>query len=139
MCTKLLKACLKFLILNLQFSHFFLVPPSTIIQNGNRVFIDEGITQFLINCTTTGIPVPNITWSDPNGIQLPNINNTRISVLPDVNTQLVTSDGVNFVHQVTLHLQITNTSKSDSGIYTCVADNGVGIVSRDTVKVFIKG
>jgi len=102
------------------------------------VVTDGGTERFLINCTATGIPVPNVTWRDPDGMELPNVANTRITLLPEYN-QGVTFDGLNFVHRVTQLLQITNTSDKDSGMYTCVADNSVGQVDSGTVTVFVRG
>ena len=103
------------------------------------VVTDEETNQFLINCTATGIPAPTITWRDPNGMEVPNMNNNRILVQDHMIPQLVTFDGVNFVYQVTRLLEINSTNDSDTGVYTCVADNGVVEVDNDTVTVFVRG
>ena len=72
-------------------------------------------------------------------MELPNMDNNRILVQDHMVPQLVTFDGVNFVYQVTRLLEITNTNDSDTGVYTCVADNGVVEVDNDTVTVFVRG
>ena len=119
--------------------HTLLVPPTVITPNGSRVEIDEGTERFLVNCTAAGIPAPNIIWSDPDGTQLPNDNNMRIMVEPYTEPQLMAKDELTFLYHVTRTLVITNTVDSDTGNYTCTADNGVVTVDSSTVEVFVKG
>jgi len=114
------------------------VPPSIIKPDNSRVVTDEGTNKLIINCTATGIPTPNITWRDPNGLELSN-DNSRINVEPQFGGEIVTFDGINFVYQITGSLLITNTNDSDSGVYTCVADNGVVRVDNNTLEVFVRG
>ena len=103
------------------------------------VVTDEGTDQLLINCTATGIPAPNITWRDPSGAEVTSIGNNRILVLDHMEPQMFTNDGVNFVYSIIRLLQINDTVNSDSGVYTCVADNGVVEVANNTVTVFVRG
>ena len=124
-------------IIVIQFPHT--VPPTVITPNGNRVVTDEGTNRFLVNCTAAGIPDPNITWSDPNGMELPNDNNMRIMVQPLTTPQLMADDGFTFLYHETSTLVITNASDSDTGNYTCMADNGVVTVDNNTVEVFVRG
>ena len=121
------------------YNYFLIVPPTVITPNGSRVVTDEGTDRFLVNCTAAGIPVPNITWSDPNGMELPNDNNMRIMVQPLTTPQLMADDGFTFLYHVTRTLEITNTNDINSGNYTCNADNGVLTADRDTVEVFVRG
>ena len=72
-------------------------------------------------------------------MELPNLDNNRISLQNHMEPQLFTFDGVNFVYQVTRLLEINNTNDSDTGVYTCVADNGVVEVDMNTVTVFVRG
>ena len=116
-----------------------LVPPTITTPNGSRVETDEGIERFLVNCTAAGIPAPNITWRDPGGIELPNNNNMRIIVEPQTESQLMAEDGFTFLYHVTRTLVITDTVDSDTGNYTCTADNGVVTVDSNTVEVFVRG
>ena len=119
---------------------FLLVPPSVITPSNNRMVVtDEGTDQLLINCTATGIPAPNITWRDPSGAEVTSIGNNRILVLDHMEPQMFTNDGVNFVYSIIRLLQINDTVNSDSGVYTCVADNGVVEVANNTVTVFVRG
>ena len=118
------------------FMENILVPPTVITPNGSRVITDEGIPSFLVNCTAAGIPPPNITWSDPSGMELPN---ARIRLQDHTTAQLMANDGFTFLHHVTRSLVITNTNDMDTGIYTCTADNGVVAVDSNTVEVFVRG
>ena len=119
--------------------HILLVPPTVITPNGSRVETDEGTERFLVNCTAAGIPPPNITWSDPDRRELPNNNNMRIMLEPHTESQLMAEDGFTFLYHVTRTLVITNTVDSDTGNYTCTADNGIVIVNSNTVEVFVRG
>lgn len=65
-------------------------------------------------CKFNGIPRPKITWYKDEKQISPHVNNTRI-LLNENNSVL------------TIHL-----SESDEGIYKCVAENRVGLVSRET-------
>ena len=122
------------------FNYCHLVPPSVITPSNNSMVVtDEGTDQILISCTATGIPAPNITWRDPSGAEVAATRNNRILVLDHMGPQLVTEDGVDFVYSITRLLQINNTVDSDSGVYTCVADNGVVEVANNTVTVFVRG
>ena len=118
---------------------FFLVPPTVITPNGNKVVTDEGTERFLVNCTAAGIPAPNITWSDPDGMELPNDDNMRIMVQPLTTPLLMTDDGFTFLYHVTSTLVITNTNDIDTGNYTCIADNGIESDDNATVEVFVRG
>ena len=100
---------------------------------------DEGTGMFTVNCTATGIPAPNITWRDPNGVDIPNNNNNRIMVENTTMPQLLADDGFTFLYHATRTLVISNPRDSDIGIYTCVADNGVASVDSNAVEVFVRG
>ena len=119
--------------------YILLVPPTVITPNGSRVETDEGTERFLVNCTAAGIPSPNITWSDPDGIELPNNNNMRIMAGTQTESQLMAEDGFIFLYYVTRTLVITNTVDSDTGNYTCTADNGIVTVDSNTVEVVVRG
>ena len=116
----------------------FLVPPTviTVTPNGSRVVTDEGTANFPVSCTAAGIPPPNITWSDPSGMTLPN---DRITLQDHTTPQLMADDEFTFLYHVTRNLVITNTNDSDTGNYTCTADNGVVAVDSNTVEVFVRG
>ena len=60
-------------------------------------------------------------------------------VQPPTMPQLMSDDGFTFLYHVTRTLVITNTNDSDTGNYTCIADNGVVAVDSNTVEVFVRG
>ena len=100
---------------------------------------NEGTERFLVNCTAAGIPPPNITWSDPDGMELPNDDNMRITVQPLTTPLLMTDDGFTFLYHVTSILVITDTNDIDTGNYTCMADNDVVTMDSNIIEVFVRG
>ena len=117
----------------------FLVPSIVVTPNGIRIVTDEG-TSFLVDCTSTGIPPPNITWQDPSGTELPNDNNNmRILLLNHTVPQLIAEDGYTFLYHVTRTLIINNVNDTDTGNYMCKADNGVVAMDSNTVELFVRG
>ena len=116
-----------------------LVPPIVITPNGSRVVTDEG-TSLLVDCTAAGIPPPNIAWEDPSGVELPNDdNNMRIILQDHTAPQLMADDGFTFLYHVTRTLVINNANDTDTGNYTCIADNGIMPVDNNTAEVFVRG
>ena len=65
------------------------------------------------SCTASGLPRPNITWSDPSSTLL--ISGSGVTI-----TEMRIGERVIFST-----LNISMTVPSNSGNYTCVADNGV--------------
>ena len=70
-----------------------------------------------INCAVLGYPPPSITWSGPNGIL-----GNRVSVSDSVSVPT----GYGNVTRVSVNLIITNSSREDTGVYTCSANNSIG-------------
>ena len=116
----------------------FLVPPTVVTPNGSRVVTDEG-TSLLVDCTAAGIPPPNITWKDPSGTELPNDDNMRIILLDHTLPQLMVVNRFTFLYHVTRTLVINNANDTDTGNYTCIADNGIMPVDNNTAEVFVRG
>ena len=71
-------------------------------------------------------------------MELPNIDNSWVTVQSQMEPQLTTCDGFSFVCEVTHSLVIANVNDSDSGVYTCVADNGVANADTGIVEVFVR-
>ena len=89
------------------------VPTSIVdpINNVTTVIISENNSTD-ITCEALGYPPPTIVWSRTNGTL-----SDRVSV-SDIFPGNVTRVGVN--------LTITNTSREDTGVYMCFANNSVG-------------
>ena len=86
----------------------------------------------MFQCTATGIPTPDINWYR-NGTVLSHSGDFRILVSSPSQQLLLTG-----VYQVTQTLTITNTTVSDSGNYSCVGNNGIGI-DTSTFVLTVRG
>ena len=69
-------------------------------------------------CTATGLPIPDITWSDPSGIDIP-----------------VQAGDDMIINDTTRRSQITlsNLQLGDFGMYTCTATNQFASVSDEAL------
>ena len=115
-----------------------------IIKKSHLITVGANITEYpssqvvtspsaaTFNCTASGIPRPNITWTDPDG-------NTLMSGLNDISITTI----IFGIRSLMSTLQVIMTSPSFSGKYTCNTDNGVlgqgGIISVNaTLEVYGK-
>ena len=92
--------------------HPFIITPTDNIT----IVINEGINRNF-TCEATGYPVPIVIWHRVNG----NLS-SRVSMSYAVQSE----DG-----SASANLMITNASREDTGVYTCTANNSIGIDSRD--------
>ena len=76
--------------------------------------ITEG-DNITITCESIGNPLPTVIWSRTNGARVIAGNYTESQN----------------VSKVSRNLTITNVSREDTGVYTCSANNSVGIVSSN--------
>ena len=81
---------------------------STIVREGNTI---------TITCEALGYPPPTIVWSRTNGTL-----SDRVSVSDSVSVPI----GYGNVTRVSVNLTITNSSREDTGVYMCSANNSVG-------------
>ena len=87
----------------------------------NATIIGEGIN-ITFTCESIGIPLPTITWSRDNGTL-----DDRVFVSDSV-TDL---DSNSNVTRVSVNLTIMSTSREDTGVYICSANNYIGSDSTD--------
>ena len=91
------------------------------VSTFNDTIVREGNTTTII-CEALGYPPPTVVWSRINGIL-----SDRVSVSESVSVPT----GNGNVTRVSVNLTITNTSREDTGVYTCSANNSIGSDSRN--------
>ena len=90
------------------------------VASSEPVYTTNEMTPVTFRCTSTGIPVPSISWYR-NGTALTPSSDPRVSV-GSPSQQLLSSG----LYQVTQTLTITNTADTDSGNYSCAGTNTAG-------------
>ncbi|XP_038069452.1 leucine-rich repeat-containing protein 15-like [Patiria miniata] len=98
--------------------HDFICDPPKAVTNANHLNVIVGQAATL-SCTATGIPIPNITWLNPNS-----------TVIPDK-----WQDRYFFSRGMTLH--IIAVELSDRGMYTCMVQNILGEFDRVVVNLTV--
>ena len=88
----------------------------------------EGDTSTTIICTATGVPVPTVSWTGPDG----SIMNDSKYTISDTSSPVMITDGSNEVFQVTSDLTIMSVVQGDTGVYYCVVANVVNSIQSDT-------
>ena len=88
----------------------------TTVHSLNDTIVREGNTT-TITCEAFGYPPPTVVWNRINGIL-----SDRVSVSDSVSVPT----GYGNVTRVSVNLTISNTSREDTGVYTCSANNGIG-------------
>ena len=125
-------------IISLIFFFCCIVVPSITFPSNNHIFYTNEFTPAVFQCTATGIPALEISWYR-NGTVLNNSTDARVT-LNEASVSMVATDGGD-VYQVNRMLTLDNAMDSDSGDYTCVADNGNAVqpsVSQE-FELFVKG
>ena len=82
--------------------------------NNTIIFKNNNTT---ITCEALGYPPPTVVWSRTNGTL-----SNRVSV----NDSVSVPTGYGNVTRVSVNLTITNTSRNDTGVYTCFSNNSIG-------------
>ena len=92
------------------------IPTIEILTDNTTVVISEG-NATTITCEAVGYPTPTVVWNRINGIL-----SDRVSVSDSVSVPT----GYGNVTRVITNLTITNVSREDTGVYTCLANNSIG-------------
>lgn len=87
-----------------------MLPTVQIMQNKSLI-AEEG-TPLILNCTATGCPTPNITW-----------------------TKVGNSNALSKTKGNVLVYYFTRLTKQNTGLYRCEANNGVGRTITDVIHV----
>ncbi|XP_038067362.1 leucine-rich repeats and immunoglobulin-like domains protein 2 [Patiria miniata] len=104
-------------VTDLDIPDFICDPPKAVSKvNHLNVIVGQAAT---LSCTATGIPIPNITWLNPNS-----------TVIPDK-----WQDRYFFSRGMTLH--IISVELSDRGMYTCLVQNILGEFDRAVVNLTV--
>ena len=101
----------------------FVVQPfiKTPLDN-TTIAINEGINRNF-TCGATGYPIPTVMWYRTNGSF-----NDGVSMSKSIPTENAS---------VVAYLTITNASRENTGVYTCTANNSIGIDSR-SIRIICK-
>ena len=93
----------------------FAVGTSVVLSN--TIYTTNETSPITFQCSATGIPISSISWYK-NGSTLTPSSNPHVTV--GLSSQQLLSSGL---YQVTQTLGITNTTDTDSGNYSCMANN----------------
>ena len=109
------------------------IPNITFPLDGQLYTINE-FNPVVFECTATGIPAPTITWYR-GGVLL---NGSRIT-LSDHSEPVAFSTQYGDIFLITRALIFDNTMDSDTGTYTCLADNSVEPSATQEFELAVKG
>ncbi|TRY77506.1 hypothetical protein DNTS_035096 [Danionella cerebrum] len=98
------------------------LPPIILQASVENVTLPEGSTAYL-NCTARGAPLPSISWTTPDGMQL----------LP---SQFIKTRNLFVFPNGTLHAR--SLSQSDAGRYQCTVNNAMGTAQRMVILIVRK-
>ena len=92
-----------------------------------------------ITCNATGVPAPmSFTWLKDGAVQNYTVNTDRIIVsAPSTPLPYSASHGNGFT--VSQILTISLAVDADSGMYTCIASNGIGNDANVTIQLIVQG
>ena len=104
------------------------------------VFIINETNMFNVTCNVTGIPAPmNFVWLKDGVVQnyttVPDVSIT----VSDPSTPVTYSTDGGDILSVSQTLTFSSTVDEDSGVYTCLASNGVGDVDIVSVQLIVQG
>ena len=101
-------------------------PVEIVIRPEDLTEADAGQT-LTFTCVAYGVPLPTISWSQ-GGVIITNDTDTRVTIY----NEEIEERGLVFYQSI---LEICSAELTDSGVYSCSADNGI---SNDSVSFEIR-
>ena len=111
-------------------SSLSIVPPQIITDTLSQPVVVLVNETFTLTCNVTGYPVPNTTWSGPNGVL--SVNN-RVTI---TTRQIALNNGIISVES---QLIVTNVLFSDGGDYICNVINAQGAFNKVIARLVVNG
>jgi len=109
---------------------FYTVSPNiTRPEEGQEFTIIEG-SNGSITCTATGYPPPTVEWQDNDGNPL---SDGRLVF----GGAIMSPTGVGNVTSVSVELMVRGAMRVDTGMYTCLASNGISSTNR-TITITVQ-
>ena len=94
---------------------------ATVSPISDEVVIERNTT--MITCEAFGYPPPTVVWGTIIGALSERVSVSNSISIPTRNGNIT---------RVSVNLTITNTSREDTGVYTCFANNSIGSDSINT-------
>lgn len=103
-----------------------LVQPKLLNETGSLHLVNGTADSITLNCTADGIPRPRILWRK-NGVLILNVSRTSWNYGNDSDSdRQIRFKEIDEIEQASSTLTIQDLRSSDTGLYTCRADNSAG-------------
>ena len=122
-------------IYNLMLVFSFSPEPATSTVAPQEITVNE-TDSAVFTCSVTGVPLPSVTWTLPDGSNITALDQQSEELLPRVYAETFPSDETPYA--TTSMLFISSASRSDEGVYTCIARNEDSIASS-TATLTVQG
>lgn len=115
---------------------FYIVGPR-IVEQPQAINVTIDIEDIMLSCTATGFPLPTISWLHNDTVVSVDGESVTIESIPFTENPLVSPSDFG---RITSILTIYNATTNDTGLYKCVADNGIpGPAESEEALVLVQG